>query len=726
MTLKELCKKLSISEATGRNWLRLGKITPDNREVNGEPSFSKEYVDSLVRDIASGKIQALNSRRNKKFVSGSFFYNSYVPKDSDCLPKVRAISEYIEENDISLSDSDVCLVLAYYAAQLFDYNECDSNRSVTDHGSENADISGLITELARSYQGSNNLLLSDGSSLITDISTLRDRLPDLFSQSFVYEPGTDTLGLLYMSLKDLGSRKNAGSYYTPTEIVKKSIDNLDIHAGQNQINREFVQDRLNSSLTQAHTNSDLTVLDPCCGSGNFLIQMPDGLEPSGIYGCDIDRTCVCITRIGLALKYGVSNIPVIRRNIRCANFLTSSLSDIFGDPSFSPSYIIGNPPWGYDFDDEEKKNFKSLYATAKGKAVESFDLFTEKGISELNARGHLSFVLPEAALSVNIHKALRNIIISSCNITYLAYLGDVFHKVACPSVILQLAKTGQKLDTFGMIVENMADSSKKSASEQGTAKNKTNAPNAFIIQTHRSVSSDKLSFYTNDEEYSILETMSSSKESVTLKGKAVFALGIVTGNNDKYIIDMPGDGYEIILKGSDISKYHIAKPQRYINFTPENFQQVAKTEIYRAKEKLFYRFINNELTFAYDDEGLLSLNSCNILIPQIPDLNIKYVMAVLNSSPAQFFFKNSFNSVKVLRSHLEQIPIPVVSKDEQEKIAGIVDTIIKESNSLPKESDSISNSDITSLPAYEQLDNLIAKAYGLTDSQYMLIHDKIM
>ena len=29
LTLKELCDELSISTATGRNWIRLGKLTPE-------------------------------------------------------------------------------------------------------------------------------------------------------------------------------------------------------------------------------------------------------------------------------------------------------------------------------------------------------------------------------------------------------------------------------------------------------------------------------------------------------------------------------------------------------------------------------------------------------------------------------------------------------------------------------------------------------------------------
>lgn len=77
LTLKELCDELSISTATGRNWIKLGKITPEYTEKK-TPYFSKKYMKSLHAELQSGKNKALKSRRNKKFVSGNSLYNSYV------------------------------------------------------------------------------------------------------------------------------------------------------------------------------------------------------------------------------------------------------------------------------------------------------------------------------------------------------------------------------------------------------------------------------------------------------------------------------------------------------------------------------------------------------------------------------------------------------------------------------------------------------------------------
>ena len=156
-------------------------------------------------------------------------------------------------------------------------------------------------------------------------------------------------------------------------------------------------------------------------------------------------------------------------------------------------------------------------------------------------------------------------------------------------------------------------------------------------------------------------------------------------------------------------KFRIKPSENYMVFSPERFQQVAPTKMYRAPEKLLYRFICNQLVFAYDDKQTLSLNSCNILIPEIPDIKIKYIMAVLNSRCMQFYFKKQFNSVKVLRAHLEELPIPMVSAGDQNKIIALVDDILdsNKANEIKK--------------FYDELDKIIATFYNIKTEEYGII-----
>lgn len=47
ITLDGLCQQLSISRATGRNWLRLGKIESQGIDPAGQMYFTEEYVSNL-------------------------------------------------------------------------------------------------------------------------------------------------------------------------------------------------------------------------------------------------------------------------------------------------------------------------------------------------------------------------------------------------------------------------------------------------------------------------------------------------------------------------------------------------------------------------------------------------------------------------------------------------------------------------------------------------------
>lgn len=184
-----------------------------------------------------------------------------------------------------------------------------------------------------------------------------------------------------------------------------------------------------------------------------------------------------------------------------------------------------------------------------------------------------------------------------------------------------------------------------------------------------------------------------------LKNNAVFAVGIITGNNKGFIKSEHLSGTEPILKGTDIGKYKINDVHNFIHYDRSIFQQSAPPEIYRAKEKILYRYISNTPVFAYDNQQLLPLNSCNVLIPQIDKLDIKYILAILNSSVAEFFFSKTFNSVKMLKLHIEALPIPVPTTQQQAKIISLVDEILNN----PTEATIIQN----------ELNSIVKKLYKL-------------
>ncbi|WP_292142847.1 TaqI-like C-terminal specificity domain-containing protein [Butyrivibrio sp.] len=484
---------------------------------------------------------------------------------------------------------------------------------------------------------------------------LDSELLELFPLKYI--KGEDTLGLLYLSLRRLSDKKKSGSYYTPFFAVDTLVSSIDIEGR--------------------------SVFDPACGTGNFLLRLPDDHPLSAVYGSDIDEIAVRLTRINLAMKYGVKDLDtldIIKKNIVVRDF-------IFSDDFPFCDILLGNPPWGYGYSSEESGRLKELYLSAQtsGKP-ESFSLFIEKALKVVSRSGSISFLLPETLLDADFHEDIRTVIMQKSHVQNIHYLNEIFEKVQCPCIILTLKKACDRIiDVYKY--------QKKRAS--------------LLLVDSYSVPADRISkqsfhVLANNEEYEVLKKIRSAQH-FTLKDKADFALGIVTGSNKAFLTDTEKTGYEGILKGKDIHKYYADNPGSYISFTPDKFQQVAPVKYYRAKEKLIYKFIANEPVFAYDNKCMLTLNSANIVIPKVPDYSALYIMAILNSPVMSFYYRHTYKSVKVLRSAIEDLPIACCDPQTMTEISELAMKITLESaqNSVN----------------IEQLNNRILELYGISANE---------
>ena len=61
-------------------------------------------------------------------------------------------------------------------------------------------------------------------------------------------------------------------------------------------------------------------MDPCCGTGNFLLQLPKQIRLEQIYGNDLDATSILLTRTNMVLKFGVSSLPMIYEHFTISDY----------------------------------------------------------------------------------------------------------------------------------------------------------------------------------------------------------------------------------------------------------------------------------------------------------------------------------------------------------------------------------------------------------------------
>ncbi|MDP2928912.1 MAG: N-6 DNA methylase [Candidatus Omnitrophota bacterium] len=601
---------LGISTATVRNWVRCGYL-----QAFGENTmyfFHKKDIEGVKAKILSGNIEKLNKRANKTKANRTFIPNEYA-QDKVGFNELNSIVDFIKSNNIGL----------FLALLLVTLNLLKKENILLE-----MNIQDVIQKKDLSF--TNKQIEKEIKSWFSEISEVKIEEKFSFLLYCNIPKQRDILGFLYQSLLPEGQKSQRGSYYTPSTVVDEIIT-------------EYVR-------------KDSKVLDPCCGTGQFLLAFSDIVEsPSNIYGIDFDEIAVRIARLNILIKFKNKDFAP---NIICKNTLFDVGNyDLFSlnDENIRDFDIIAtNPPWGVHFSKEDVEKLKQLYPAIT--SFESFSYFLKKSIELLHNNGVISFILPESILNVKTHKDIREIILKNSQIRKIVYLDKVFKNVFTPVIRIDIKKSEKKNGDIQICKED----TKYNIEQARWLKNQN-----FIFDIH----SNGFDAEIIDKIYKVNHT--------TLENKADWALGIVTGNNKNFIIDEQREGFEPIYKGKDVENFVLSEPTSYIQFTPEKFQQVAPTDKYRAKEKLVYRFISKHLVFAYDDQRKLTLNSANVIIPKIPNYPIKVIAALLNSSLYQFIFQKRFSSIKVLRSHIEQMPLPLWDKKTFEEIIEMVDSVIK-------------------------------------------------
>jgi type I restriction-modification system DNA methylase subunit len=277
-------------------------------------------------------------------------------------------------------------------------------------------------------------------------------------------------------------------------------------------------------------------------------------------------------------------------NISTQDITFNNTNDLFSqnnDEQFD--FIITNPPWGSKFSKKEKDSFITSYPELETTEIFSISLYNS--IRKLNRHGNLFFFLPHSFLNVVAHRNIRNFVFNKNNKIFIKLLGNAFKGVLSESILIHLKKSS---DECNITIQNKAG-------------NICQLPLKNIIPPDYIVSAT-----SNEQDTFLLEKIYST-EHINLQNDTVFALGIVTGNNKKYLLDKKSENVEAVFRGKDIEKYKLLEPEYFIKFQPELYQQIAPIEYYRQK-KIIYRFICDKLVCVLDNNNALLLNSANLFI----------------------------------------------------------------------------------------------------------------
>ena len=436
----------------------------------------------------------------------------------------------------------------------------------------------------------------------------------------IWDEKNDVLGFIYQSLITEGDRNLTGQYYTNKKVVDYMTKEKSLADGE-------------------------TFLDPCCGSGAFLLSVQTK-TPECLFGFDINPIAVMIAGINLLVKYADKDfVP----QVYCRDFLKKNLFESEREEiPFRFDNIYTNPPWGSDKSGFYISNFPEIQSKERSSMV------IVESLKRLNSNGNFYFLLPTSLLKIKNHRDVRKYILSNASIQKIDLYSDRFDGVFTDYFSINLSRVSTNnqsyiVSTGGETINIVLSESEK---QSGT----------IVVEQ-----------LTNLDE-SIIKKIESKRHD-DLK-HSQWALGIVTGDNKNKVKKEMASGLEPVYIGKQVTPFKLQKKSSYILFAPETFQQCAKEEYFRAPEKLIYRFIAKYPIVAYDDKQCLCLNSANILIPELDGISIKSVAALLNSSLYHYYYSIKFSDIKVLKGNLQELPFPKLTKKQDERLGNFVSSIL--------------------------------------------------
>jgi adenine-specific DNA-methyltransferase len=205
----------------------------------------------------------------------------------------------------------------------------------------------------------------------------------------------------WLSDATLSARKKLGQYMTPKALREQLLDQVELFPG-------------------------IRVLDPSCGTGEFLRGVLDRQPDAIVTGWDVDENI---------LKFAANLVPeadLVQRD---------SLCPYAGEPF---DLIIGNPPY---FQFKPAKEIRQHFSQVISGRPNIFALFFQVAFQCIKPAGEIAYVVPPSMNNGAYFSGLREYIQGMSAIKYLSVIEDA-HKFedAQTAVQLLVLKVGDKSD----------------------------------------------------------------------------------------------------------------------------------------------------------------------------------------------------------------------------------------------------------------------------------------
>ena len=384
--------------------------------------------------------------------------------------------------------------------------------------------------------------------------------------------------------KDLTSKlsksvkQNNGIYFTPPSCIKRNI-----------------------ILLEPYINDSINILEPSCGSGEYITALHNRFPNTNIRGIEYNETIYqCISHL--------NNDKIAIFNIDYLKYETNTKYDL----------IIGNPPY-YVMKKSEVDKYYHPYFEGRPNI---FILFIIKSIQLLNDNGILSFVLPKNFLNCLYYDKTRK---------YIVVHFQILHIIDCDND--KYIDTQQ--DTIILIIQKSLNADN----------------NRFILENN------SYTIFTNEENKQKMVSLYENSSSLLDLGFKV-SVGNIIWNQCKDILTND-DSKTRLIYSSDIvnntliqKKYKNVDKHNFINKSGINRPMIVINRGYGVGEYKFnYCLLNESFDYLIENHLICIEYTHDLSHDKLIDIYNKIIRSLNNKKTAEFiglyFGNNAINTTEL-------------------------------------------------------------------------------
>lgn len=402
--------------------------------------------------------------------------------------------------------------------------------------------------------------------------------------------------------------------------------------------------------------------------------------------------------------------------------------------------VIGNPPYGAFFSEEELSYLKNRYHTAVWRG-ESYLMFIERGLKLLNENGYLGYIVPDTLLNLDFTQPTRELLLRNSRLNEVVGLpSKVFPGTTVDTVILIAEKAKYRIP-FNPSTVNVKTFNKNQVVNELITPSKN-----FNIDTRVWYEQDAFNLQIDDDSQKILtkiETAPKKLSQIAQVFSGIKAYEVGKGKpsqTEKTRKEKPftsniklGDEWMPFFDGKHIGRYQLLwNNNNYVNYG-EWLAAPRNKENFEGEKILIRKITGKTLIANYVDYT----SYCNTLLfvlklTESNDYSYKTILAVLNSVIVGWYFRKKFQInetdtfPQIMIRDIYKIPVPSISLQIVAELESLVDEIMKLHDHLKSiRLDHLKQQTNIKIDYCEdRINQLIYELYGLSEVEIKIVEEK--